>query len=61
MLNNPVGNMSGFWQKLNELKSTGGDPNQRIQQLMNSGRVTQADYDRAVQTAQQIQKMFFNR
>lgn len=61
MLNNPMGNMSGFLQKLNQLKSTGGDPNQRIQQLMNSGRITQADYDRAVQMAQQIQKMFSNR
>lgn len=54
-------NMNSFMQRLNQLKSMGGDPNQQIQQLMNSGRITQADYDRAVQTAQQIQKMFFNR
>lgn len=54
-------NMNSFIQRLNQLKSMGGDPNQQIQQLMNSGRITQADYDRAVQTARQIQKMFFNR
>lgn len=58
---NPLGNINAFMQRLNQLKSMGGDPNQQIQQLMNSGRITQADYDRAVQTAQQIQKMFFNR
>mgnify|MGYP007133716963 CR=1 FL=1 len=46
-----------FMQQLNQLKSKGGDPNQMIQQMMNSGRVTQAQYDNAVKMAQQIQQM----
>lgn len=46
-----------FMQRLNQLKSQGGDPNQMIQQLMNSGRVSQAQYDNAVKTAQQMQRM----
>ena len=47
-----------FMQQLNQLKSRGGDPNQMIQQMLNSGRVSQAQYDAAVKQAQQIQKMF---
>ena len=46
-----------FMQQLNQLKSRGGDPNQMIQQLMNSGRISQAQYDNAVKQAQQIQQM----
>ena len=46
-----------FMQQLNNLKSRGGDPNQMIQQMMNSGRVSQAQYDNAVKMAQQIQQM----
>ena len=46
-----------FMNQLNQLKSRGGDPNQMIQQLMNSGRVSQAQYDNAVKMAQQIQQM----
>ena len=57
MLNNPLGNINAFMQRLNQLKSMGGDPNEQIQRLMNSGKITQADYDNAVRTAQQIRKM----
>lgn len=46
-----------FMQQLNQLKSRGGDPSQMIQQMMNSGRVSQSQYDAAVKQAQQIQKM----
>lgn len=34
-----------------------GNPQQQIQQLLNSGKVTQAQYDRAVQQAKALQKM----
>lgn len=34
-----------------------GDPRQQVQQLLNSGKVTQNDYNRAVQMANQLQKM----
>ena len=47
-----------FMQQLNQLKSRGGDPNQMIQEMLNSGRATQAQYDAAVKRAQQIQQMF---
>lgn len=46
-----------FMQQLNQLKSKGGDPNQMIQQMMNSGRVSQADYDNAVRRANEIIKL----
>ena len=35
-----------------------GDPRQQIQQMMNSGKISQEQYNRAVQMAQQFQKMF---
>lgn len=34
-----------------------GDPSQQIQQMLNSGRVSQNQYNQAVQMAQQMQKM----
>lgn len=35
-----------------------GDPRQQVQQLLNSGRVSQQQYDQAVQMAQQMARMF---
>ena len=34
-----------------------GDPRQQIQQLLNSGKVSQQQYNSAVQMAQQLQRM----
>ena len=34
-----------------------GDPKQQVQQLLNSGRVSQQQYNQAVQIAQQFQRM----
>ena len=34
-----------------------GDPKQQIQQMLNSGKVSQDQYNRAVQMAQQFQRM----
>lgn len=34
-----------------------GNPQEQIQQLLNSGRVTQEQYNAAVQKAQMLQKM----
>ena len=34
-----------------------GDPRQQIQQMLNSGKVSQAQYNQAVQMAQQMQRM----
>ena len=35
-----------------------GNPQQQIQQMLNSGRVNQAQYNMAVQFAQQFKQMF---
>ena len=35
-----------------------GDPQQQVQQLLNSGRVSQEQYNAAVQKAQQLSKLF---
>lgn len=50
-------NQNNFIQSLNQLKSQGGDPNAMIQSMLNSGKITQAQYNMAVQKAQQIQQM----
>lgn len=34
-----------------------GDPRQQIQQMLNSGKVSQGQYNQAVQMAQQLRKM----
>ena len=34
-----------------------GDPRQQVQQLLNSGKVSQQQYNQAVQMAQQLQRM----
>lgn len=54
----PQNNVVSMMQKLNQFRqSLQGDPRQQVQQLLNSGRVTQQQYNQAVQTAQQIQRM----
>lgn len=53
-----MGGQNDFMSQLNALKAKGGDPNQMIQQMLNSGKVTQAQYDSAVQRANQIMRMF---
>lgn len=34
-----------------------GDPRQQVQELLNSGKVSQGQYNQAVQLAQQLQRM----
>lgn len=51
----------GFFQALQQLKSRGGDPNQMIQQMLNSGQVTQEQYNAAVAKAEQLQQFFGNK
>lgn len=46
-----------FMSRLNTLKQSVSDPNAMIQQMLNSGRISQAQYDSAVKQAQQIQAM----
>lgn len=64
-MSNPLFNMMGgnqiqnpMLQQLMQFKNNfKGDPRAQVQQMLNSGRVSQAQYDRAVQMANQLQKM----
>lgn len=56
--NPQLGNMGNIVQQFQQFKSTfKGDPQQQIQQLLNSGRVTQEQYNQAVQMAKALQSM----
>lgn len=50
-------NQNDFIGRLNTLKSKGGNPNQMIQEMLNSGRITQSQYNDAVNKARQIMSM----
>ena len=64
MMSNPLFNMmgqqmpGGIMQKFQQFQQMfRGDPRQQIQQLLDSGRVSQSQYNNAVQMAQQLQRM----
>ena len=51
-------NNNNLLQRFMQFKQTfRGDPQAQVQQLLNSGKVTQDQYDQAVQTAQQLSRM----
>jgi hypothetical protein len=55
-LNN--GNGNDIVSRFNQFRqSFKGDPQQQIQQLLNSGKVSQEQYNAAVQKAQQLARM----
>ena len=50
--------MNGMMQKFQQFSQMfRGDPKQQVQQMLNSGRVSQAQYNQAVQMANQLQRM----
>lgn len=54
----PNNSMMNLVQQFMQFKQNfNGDPKQQIQNLLNSGKVTQEQYNRAVQMAQQLQRM----
>lgn len=54
----PMGNVQQLMQQFNQFRQTfQGNPQQQIQQLLNSGKVSQQDYNQAYQIAQQLQQM----
>lgn len=55
MTGGPSGNVLQRFQQFAQMFR--GDPRQQVQQLLNSGRVSQAQYNQAVQMAQQLQRM----
>lgn len=50
--------MQQFIQFKNNFK---GNPQEQIQQMLNSGKITQDQYNNAVKQAQEFQKMFGNK
>ncbi len=64
-MSNPLFNMFGNQMQANPLmqkfqqfrQAFRGDPQQQVQQLLNSGRVTQTQYNQAVNLAQQMIRM----
>lgn len=49
---------SNILQQFQQFKNSfKGDPRQQIQDLLNSGKITQQDYNNAVNLANQIMKM----
>lgn len=54
----PMKNIQQLMQQFNQFRQTfQGNPQQQIQQLMNSGKVSQEKYNWAYQQAQEFQKM----
>ena len=54
---NSVNNMQGMLKQFQQFRQTfSGNPQQQVQQLLNSGKVSQAQYNQAVQIAQQLQQ-----
>lgn len=55
MQQQPQNNMMQRFQQFAQMFK--GDPRQQVQQLLNSGKVNQTQYNQAVQMAQQFKKM----
>lgn len=54
----PVNNVQAVLSRFQQFKQTfNGDPRQQVQQLLNSGRISQSQLNQAVQMAQQLQKL----
>ena len=58
----PFGNMQNLMSQLNQFRSgLQGDPKQQVQELLNSGRMSQTQYNQLSKMATQIQKMLNGR
>ena len=50
--------MNGMMQRFQQFQQMfRGDPKQQVQQMLNSGKVSQAQYNQAVQITNQLQRM----
>lgn len=50
--------MNPMLQKFNQFRQMfKGDPQQQVQQMLNSGKISQAQYNQAVQMAKQVAQM----
>lgn len=58
MQNLPGNNAASLLQRFAQFKNNfSGDARQQVQALLNSGRISQAQYNSAVQMAQQLQQL----
>ena len=56
--NSQFGNVANLVKQFEQFKSTfQGNPQQQIQQLLNSGKISQQQYDQAVQQAKALQEI----
>lgn len=56
--NSQFGNMANLVQQFKQFKQNfTGDPKTQVQQLLNSGQITQDQYNKAVQMANTMQHM----
>ena len=54
----PQNQFTQMMQRFQQFRQTfQGDPRQQVQNLLNSGKVSQQQYNNAVQMAQQLQRM----
>ena len=54
----PANNMANMLQRFNQFRSTfSGDPKQVVQNLLNSGQMSQQQFNQLQQMASQFQKM----
>lgn len=52
------GNMQNILTRFQQFKNTfNGDPRQQIQQMLNSGQISQEQYNKAVQMANELHKL----
>lgn len=55
---NPLGQMNDFISQFNNFRSTfSGNPEQQVKQLLNSGRMSQDQFNQFAQTANQLRKL----
>ena len=55
---NQFGNQNNIIQQFNKFRNSfRGDPREQIQQMLNSGKITQEQYNQAVQKANMLKNM----
>ena len=59
MQNGPFANMANLMRQIQQFKANfQGDPKQKVQDLLNSGQMSQQQFNQFSQLAQQLQSLF---
>ena len=57
--NQPTNNMANLLSQFNQFRSTfSGNPEQQVKQLLQSGRMSQEQFNQFAQTANQLRQLF---